>query len=105
MYLEGFNPANFKPSRTRLLVQLETPKEIKDSKLVLPDEFKKKMTEDIRKPFGIVVSVGAEVKHYNIGDFVYFAKQSGREIESGNDFYLLLHEDEIYGKLSNEGVN
>lgn len=105
MLIKDFKAENFKPSKSRLLIQLETPKEVTESKIVLPDEFKKKMVEDIRKPFGIVVSIGVEVANYKVGDKVYFAKQSGREIENEKEFFLLMHEEEIYGKFVNEGAN
>jgi chaperonin GroES len=92
---------NVTPLHDRILVKRIEAKETGKGGLVLPDTAKEKSQE------GEVVAVGAGKLHQwkrvpldvKVGDRVLFGKYSGTDIEIEDEEYLILREDEVFGKV------
>src|ERR1700674_3034554 len=90
------------PLHDRVLVRRLEEKEIAKGGIIIPDTAKENTQE------GEVMSVGAgkiekgkripvDVK---VGDRILFGKYTGNEIKIDDQEYLILREEEIFGKLS-----
>ncbi len=89
-----------KPLGDRVLVKPVEEKEQKKGGIIIPDTAKEKPQE------GTVEAVGpgklteaGERLPMNVkeGDRVLYGKYSGTEVKFGDDQYLIMHEDDIFG--------
>ena len=89
------------PLHDRILVKRIEAKETVKGGIILPDTAKEKSQE------GEVVAVGAGKLHegkrtpldVEVGDRVLFGKYSGTDIKIEDEEYLILREDEVFGKI------
>lgn len=92
---------NVAPLHDRILVKRIEAKETVKGGIILPDTAKEKSQE------GEVVAVGAGKLHegkripldVEVGDHVLFGKYSGTDIKIEDEEYLILREDEVFGKI------
>lgn len=85
----------FKPSPKRVLI--ETIKmEDEDKKIIIPEQFQKNLNDAI-KPIGYIIAKGDEVEYYSVGDKIETSIHAGMPIQVGEQEFLLIHENEIYG--------
>jgi chaperonin GroES len=93
---------NVTPLHDRVLVRRLREKETAKGGIIIPDTAKEKPQE------GEIIAVGAgkvekgkrialDVK---VGDRILFGKYTGSEINIDDQEYLILREEEIFGKLS-----
>lgn len=89
-----------KPLGDRVLVKPAQEKEQKKGGIIIPDTAKEKPQE------GTVEAVGpgkltetGERLSMNVkkGDKILYGKYSGTEVKFGDDEYLIMHEDDIFG--------
>ena len=92
---------NVTPLHDRILVKRIEAKETVKGGIILPDTAKEKSQE------GEVVAVGAGKLHEGkripldlaVGDRVLFGKYGGTDIKIEDKEYLILREDEVFGKI------
>ena len=93
-------PIGVTPFHDRILVKRIEPKETVKGGIILPDTAKEKSQE------GEVIAVGAGKLHEGkripldvaVGDHVLFGKYSGTDIKIEDEEYLILREDDVFGK-------
>jgi chaperonin GroES len=94
-------PIGVTPLHDRILVKRIEPKETVKGGIILPDTAKEKSQE------GEVIAVGAGKLHEGkripldvaVGDHVLFGKYSGTDIKIEDEEYLILREDDVFGKI------
>lgn len=93
-----------RPLGDRLLVKALEEKEVKKGGIIIPDTAKEKPQE------GEVVAVGPGkvddkgnkiAMHVKVGDRVVYGKYSGNEIKIGDEEYMIMNEDDVYGVVEN----
>ncbi len=82
---------NFQPLGKRVLVKRVEDTKTTASGIIIPDNAKEKplMAE--------VVAVSKEVSELKNGDKVLFGKYGGTEVKLGNDEFLVLNTEDIFG--------
>ena len=86
----------FKPSPKRVLIDPIRIEEKKAAKIILPEQFKQDI-RDLIRPIGYIVAKGDEVTSYEVGDKIETSIHAGMPIQVGEQEFLLIHENEIYG--------
>jgi chaperonin GroES len=92
---------NVTPLHDRILIKRIEEKETVKGGIVIPDTAKEKPQE------GEVVAVGPGKLHdgkriplnVEVGDHVLFGKYSGTDIKIEDEEYLILREEEVFGKV------
>jgi chaperonin GroES len=93
---------NVTPLHDRILIKRIEEKETVKGGIVIPDTAKEKPQE------GEVVAVGPGKLHegkripldVEVGDHVLFGKYSGTDIKIEDEEYLILREEEVFGKTA-----
>lgn len=94
--------ATFYPNGDRLLVKVDETEEKTTTGIYLPDAVQEKPQK------GEVVAVGQGFWEdgayvpvpFDIGDTVLFTKYGGHEIKVGDEEFLLLRQDDVFGIFS-----
>ncbi len=91
---------NLKPLGDRVLVKPEEAKEEKKGGIIIPDTAKEKPQEGTIEAVGEgKLTNGGKRLPMNVknGDKVIYGKYSGNEVKIGDQDYLIMREDDIYG--------
>lgn len=93
---------NIKPLGDRIYVERLPSEEVSKGGIFIPDNAKEKPQQ------GIVRAVGKgrirddgtfEPMDLRVGDKIIFGKYSGSSLESGDDTYLIMRQDDVLGVL------
>jgi chaperonin GroES len=95
-------PVDVTPLHDRILIKRIEARETVRGGIILPDTAKEKSQE------GEVVAIGPGKFHEGkrtpldvaVGDHVLFGKYSGTDIKIEDEEYLILREDEVFGKIA-----
>jgi len=82
---------NFKPLNKNILIKRVEEETKTSSGIIIPDNAKEKPS------IGDVKAVSDEIKDVKVGDKVMFSKFGGTELSLGNEEYLVLEHDNIFG--------
>ena len=82
---------NFKPLGKRVLVKRVEEENTTSSGIIIPDNAKEKPSQ------GEVVAVSDDVDVLACGNKVVFGKYSGNEISLGDEKYLVIDVEDIFG--------
>jgi chaperonin GroES len=93
---------NVTPLHDRVLVRRLEEKNTAKGGIIIPDTAKEKPQEGEVKAVGAgKIEKGKRVPlDVKVGDRILFGKYTGSEIKIDDQEYLILHEEEILGKLS-----
>lgn len=92
-----------KPLGDRVLVKPTEQKEVKKGGIIIPDTAKEKPQEGevIAVGKGKVTDDGKVIPmDVQVGDKILFGKYSGTEVKIDEVDYLIMHQDDILGKIS-----
>ncbi len=85
---------NFEPFGMNVLIKKFKEETKSAGGIIIPNK-----EEETIPGQGIVEQVGPKCKDAKIGDHVYFGAFSGSSLKDGKDHYVVLDEDEIYGRM------
>lgn len=89
------SPSEFTPTKSRILVRLNTSPETLACGLEivrLPDSDGDKRP---REKYGWVVALGPDVQDLEIGDYIVASKYDGAEFKQEGDVLMFVHEEKV----------
>jgi chaperonin GroES len=86
--------ANIEMFGRRVLIKPTAQKTETASGLIVP------VNDNYRPEQGTVVAVGSDVTLLKADDTILYGRYSGAQVSVDNETYFILHEEDIYGKIT-----